>query len=350
MKWEEEKEKKAKAKAIQDNVDVDKSSEAEETDEETRKEKKKEDAGKEKRKEDRKQKMEGSLYLLFYLRFLVFLKFIWRYISDMKNIKNRKLFSEAEQEFEEGWKRRKESLRAFDTLFKIDPTIMDTFTEEVALPRVKKNLSSHTKTALWPMAISHFGHFITMQVENCYSAARVIPYVVLYRGYGTGSVKNSSVWFKKHKCFAGHALKKMPEWHLQKIDLNELKNIGQMDVRYQTLEAGLELDEDKDMKMARTNENRVLLIEDEQDIFRWQYLRLKHYEDGNLINVVMGKYRVAEGDRNVTVVQDRMCLRSATKKDKIAEKKVEEISDMSALFECRKCGKKFEVLSSLAIH
>ena len=250
MKWEEEREKKAKAKAIQDNVDVDKSSEAEETDEETRKEKKKEDAEKEKRKEDRKRKMEGSLYLLFYLRFLVFLKFIWRYISDMKNIKNRKLFSEAKQEFEEGWKRRKESLCAFDTLFKIDPTIMDTFTEEVALPRVEKNLSSHTKTALWPTAISRFGNFITVQVENCYSAARVIPYVILYSGYGTDSLKNSSVCFKKHKCFTGRALKKMPEWHLQKIDLNKLKNIGQMGMRYQTPEAGLEPDEDKDMKMA----------------------------------------------------------------------------------------------------
>ena len=146
----------------------------------------------------------------------------------MKNIKNRKLFSEPEQELEEGWKRRKESLCAFDTLFKIDPTIIDTFTEEVALPRVEKNLSSHMKTALWPMAISRFGHFIMVQVENCYGAARVIPYVVLYHGYGTGSMKNSSVCFKKHKCFAGHAFKKMPEWHLQKIDLNELKNIGQM--------------------------------------------------------------------------------------------------------------------------
>ena len=321
MKREEEKEKKAKAKAIQDNVDVDKLSEAEETDEETRKEKKKEDAEKEKRKEDRKRKMEGSLYLLFYLRFLVFLKFIWRYISDMKNIKNRKLFSEAEQEFEEGWKRRKESLCAFDTLFKIDPTIMDTFTEEVALPRVKKNLSSHMKTALWPMAISRYGHFIMVQVENCYGAARVIRYVVLYRGYGTGSIKNSSVCFKKHKCFTGRALKKMPEWHLQKIDLNELKNIGQMGMRYQTPEAGLEPDEDKDMKMARTNENRVLVIEDEQDIFRRQYLRLKHYQDGNLINVVMGTYRVAEGERNVMVVKDTMCLRRATKKDEIARRK-----------------------------
>ena len=52
----------------------------------------------------------------------------------------------------------------------------------------------------------------------------------------------------------------------------------------------------------------------------------------------------------MTVVEDSMCLRRATKKDEIAEKKVEEISDMSALFECWKCGKKFEVLSSLAIH
>ena len=190
----------------------------------------------------------------------------------MKNIKNRKLFSEAKQEFEEGQKRRKESLCAFDTLFKIDPTIIDTFTEEVALPRVEKNLSSHMKTALWPTAISRFGHFITVQVENCYGAARVIPYVVLYCGYRTGSVKNSSVCFKKHKCFASRAPQKMPEWHLQKIDLNKLKNIRQMGVRYQTPEAGLEPDEDKDMKMARTNENQVLLIEDEQDIFRWQYL------------------------------------------------------------------------------
>ena len=222
---------------------------------------------------------------------------------------------------------------------------MDIFTEEVALPRVEKNLSSHMKTALWPMAISHYGHFITVQVENCYGTARVIPYVVLFCGYGTGSVKNSSVCFKKHKCFAGHSLKKMPEWYLQKIDLNELKNIGQIGMRYQIPEAGLEPDEDKDMKMARTNENRVLIIEDEQDIFRRQYLRLKHYQDGNLINVVMGMYWVVEGERNVMVVKDMMCLRRATKKDEIAEKKVEEISDMSALFECWKCGKKFEVFT-----
>ena len=82
-------------------------------------------------------------------------------------------------------------------------------------------------------------------IENCYGTARMIPYVVLYHGYGTRSLKNSSVCFKKHKCFAGHALKKMPEWHIQKIDLNKLKNIGQMGVQYQTPEAGMEPDEDK---------------------------------------------------------------------------------------------------------
>ena len=148
----------------------------------------------------------------------------------MKNIKIRKLFSEAKQEFEETWKKRKESLRQFNTLFRIDLTIQDAFTEEVALPRVEKELSSYTKTELWPTAISCFGHFITVQVENCYGAARVIPFVVLYRGYGTGSMKNSAIWFKKHKCYDGRGLKQMPEWHLQKIDLNELKNIGQMGV------------------------------------------------------------------------------------------------------------------------
>ena len=63
----------------------------------------------------------------------------------MKNIKNRKLFLEAEQEFEVTWKRRKESLWQFDALFRIDPTIQDEFMEEAPLPRLEKDLSSHTK-------------------------------------------------------------------------------------------------------------------------------------------------------------------------------------------------------------
>ena len=148
----------------------------------------------------------------------------------MKNIENCKLFLEAEKEFEVTRKRRKESLRQFDTLFRIDPTIQDEFTEEVPLPRLEKNLSSHTKTALWPTVVSRFGHFITVQVENCYSAARAIPFFILYCGSGTLSVKNSTVCFKKHKCFDGHLLKDMREWQMQKIDLNKLKNIGQMGV------------------------------------------------------------------------------------------------------------------------
>ena len=92
--------------------------------------------------------------------------------------------------------------------------------QEAPLPRLEKDLSSHTKTALWPTAVSHFGHFITVHVENIYAAARAIPFFVLYRGPGTGSVKNSTVCFKKHKCFEGHQLKEMREWQMQKIDLN----------------------------------------------------------------------------------------------------------------------------------
>ena len=104
------------------------------------------------------------------------------------------------------------------------------------------------------------------------------------------------------------------------------------------------------MHIKGTKENQVLLIEAEEDIFRRQYLRLKHYEDGNSINVIIGKYRVAEGEKNITLVEDTMCLRRATKKDETGEEKVEDMGDMSALFECQKCGTKFKVLSSLAIH
>ena len=41
----------------------------------------------------------------------------------------------------------------------------------------------------------------------------------------------------------------MPEWHFEKIDLNELKNIGQMGMRYQTQQEELQLDEDNDMQI-----------------------------------------------------------------------------------------------------
>ena len=192
----------------------------------------------------------------------------------MKNIKNHKLFLEAEQEFEVTRKRRKESLRQFDTLFRIDPTIQDEFTEEAPLPRLEKNLSSHTKTALWPTAVSCFGHFITVYVENIYAAARVIPFFILYRGPGTGSVKNSTVCFKKHKCFEGHQLKEMREWQMQKIDLNKLKNIGMMGVRYQTPEEELEPNDDNDIYLEDMDEDTAILIEDEQELFKRQYLRL----------------------------------------------------------------------------
>ena len=147
------------------------------------------------RKESKTEKEKWKLCSIYYLicdfAIFGFFKFNWRYISNMKNIKNHKLLLEAEQEFEVTRKRRKESLQQIDTLFRIDPTIQDEFTEEAPLPRLEKNLSSHTKTALWPTAVSCFGHFITVHVENIYAVARAIPFFVLYRGPGTGSVKKA---------------------------------------------------------------------------------------------------------------------------------------------------------------
>ena len=264
----------------------------------------------------------------------------------MKNIKNRKLFLEAEQEFEVTRKRRKESLQQFDTLFRIDPTLQDEFMEEAPLPRLEKDLSSHTKTALWPTAVSRFSHFIMVHVKNIYAAARAIPFFILYRGPGTGLVKNSSMCFKKHKCSEHHQLKKMREWHMQKIDLNELKNIGMMGVRYQTPEEELEPDDDKDIYLEDTDEDKVILIEDDQELFKRQYLQLKHYEEGNLLNVRMFKYRVMTGEKNITYVEDQMSLRRKTRKDEI----VVELGDMLTLFKCDKCNKSFELISSLAVH
>ena len=233
----------------------------------------------------------------------------------MKNIKNCKLFLEAEQEFEVTRKRRKESLQQFDTLFRIDPTIWDEFTEEAPLPRLGKDLSSHTKRALRPTAVSHFGHFITVHLKNIYAAARVIPFFILYRAPGTGSMKNTVMCFKKHKCFERRQLKQMREWQMQKIDLNKLKNIGMMGIQYQIPEEELEPDDDTEIYLEDTAKDRVIPIEDDQELFKRQYLWLKHYEEGNLLNIRMFKYCVMQGEKNVTYVEDQMSLRRKTKKD-----------------------------------
>ena len=70
----------------------------------------------------------------------------------------------------------------------------------------------------------------------------------------------------------------MREWRMQKIDLNGLKNIGMMGIWYQTPEEELELDDDTEIYLEDMAKDRVILIEDDQELFKRQYLRLKHYE------------------------------------------------------------------------
>ena len=91
--------------------------------------------------------------------------------------------------------------------------------------------------------------------------------------------------------------------------------------------------------------DRVIPIEDDQELFKRQYLWLKHYEEGNLLNIRMFKYHVMQGEKNVTYVEDQMSLRRKTKKDKVVE-----MGDMLTLFTCNKCNKSFELISSLAVH
>ena len=140
--------------------------------------------------------------------------------------------TEEEEALEEKGKERKKSMRSFETIYKIDPTIVDEFTDELALPRGVQNISSHTRDGIVPVAVSRFSRFITVHVGNTYGSARCIPYVVLFRGKGNGSVEVAEMCFKKKRCFKGRELRNMKEWNCKKIDLNELKRYGEKGVRY----------------------------------------------------------------------------------------------------------------------
>ena len=59
----------------------------------------------------------------------------------------------------------------------------------MVLPRGVETLSSHTREALVPVAVSQFLQFITVHVENIYGSAHCIPYVVLYGGKGNGLIE-----------------------------------------------------------------------------------------------------------------------------------------------------------------
>ena len=68
-------------------------------------------------------------------------------------LKTRNFFAELD-EFEQYSKERKDSLRSFGTINKIDPTVVDEFTDEMVLPQGVQTLSSHMQEALVPVAVS----------------------------------------------------------------------------------------------------------------------------------------------------------------------------------------------------
>ena len=130
----------------------------------------------------------------------------------LKNHKNsKKKFAELD-EFEQYNKGRKDSLRSFGTINKIDPMILDEFTDEMVLLSDVQRLSFHMWEALVPVAVSQFLRFITVHVENIYGSACCIPYIVLYRGKGNGLIEMAKMCFKRKPCFKGRKLKDMREW------------------------------------------------------------------------------------------------------------------------------------------
>ena len=229
-------------------------------------------------------------------------------------------------------------------LYKIDPTISDEFTEVMELPRVHKNLSEHSVDAVCPIAVSRFSHFITVHVDHFYECARKIPFRILFRGRGTGSIKDGKLLFRNFRCFKHIKSRQYREWGWPKIDLNELAAFGAMGVIYEEPDKKLIPGEDTNMQIVKTEENRIHDPEDESLVFRRQFLRLKHYNEGHLAgDIKMDKYIPRRGEKNVTVVEDEMCIRPATKSAVLED-------DGNDRFRCNVCLKGFELLSTLALH
>ena len=141
-----------------------------------------------------------------------FFKSFTKDVVVLKNHKNsKKNFAELD-EFEQYNKERKDSLRSFGTINKINPMILDEFTDEMVLLSDVQRLSFHMWEALVPVAVSQFLRFITVHVENIYGSACCIPYIVLYRGKGNGLIEMAKMCFKRNPCFKGRKLKDMREW------------------------------------------------------------------------------------------------------------------------------------------
>ena len=126
---------------------------------------------------------------------------------------------------------------------------MDECTEEVMLERIEEkhihfenekndgkkeleSMSTHAIGALIAVGIVHFSRFITVHIENYFSAVRNISYFCLFRGKGDGSMASRRFLCKRKKFFRNRKNKNEPEWNLPKIYLNELIKFGELGIQY----------------------------------------------------------------------------------------------------------------------
>ena len=300
----------------------------------------------------------------------------------MKKTTNRKLFIYAEEqaEAEEKSKRRKESMRRFPTLFKVDPTIVDECTEEILLERAeekrirrineakeegekKLKMSTHTEGAIKPVAIRRFSRFITCHVRQKFGAARRISYYSLFRGLGTGSIKEARFLFKKK--FKDRNLKDQVEWDWPKIDLIEVQKYGRCGLQY----------EREELEMIPINKKRLIKIEPVQEEEEKEMLdvideegeaeiaakRSLHFQRGHLRDFEIEKVAVdTKKETNTTVVEDQMSIRPQTHymPEEMQEETPEETPEESLLldieekgiFECSVCFSRFGLLTELREH
>ena len=140
------------------------------------------------------------------LLIFIFLRFLRFYVKCLlvkewkkkTKIVNTNFFTEEDEERELQIKKRKESMRKFPTLYKIDPTVVDDCTEEIPIERTeekrirlvnekkkknekKEEMSTHTRDAIKAVGIARYSKFITVHVENFFGCARWISFFSLFR-------------------------------------------------------------------------------------------------------------------------------------------------------------------------
>ena len=248
----------------------------------------------------------------------------------MKKTTNRKLFIYAEEQAKakKKSKRRKESMRHFPTLFKVDSTIVDECTKEILLERTeekrirrinevkeegkkKLKMSSHTEGMIKPVAIRRFSRFITCHVRQKFGAVRRISYYSLFRGLGTGSMKEPRFLFKKK--FKDRNLKDQVEWDWPKIDLIEVQKYGRCGLQYEQEELEMIPINKKCLikiePVEEEEENETLDVIDEEGEAEIAAKRSLHFQKGHLRDFKIEKVAVdPKKEINTTVVEDEMSI------------------------------------------